>query len=97
MFIGRLEITIFLLTFKRGLRLLLTRRNNYSAHLNRERKFFHSKDHLAYRLQKKKKKEEEKIGSENAKDAETEAREALKAFDNDDVRKMDSMQDSMRK
>ena len=97
MLIGRLEVTIFLLTFKRGLKLLLNRRNNYSAHLIRERKFLKAKDHLDFKKEKKMKKNQEKSLEDNERDAEREAQEALQAISSEEARKMDSYQDSLKK
>ena len=88
MFIGRLEVTIFLLTFKRGAKLLLTRRNNYSAHLMREKKRFTALDHKAYREELAKKKEEARLLKQAEREsAEIEASEALQAIDNQEANK----------
>lgn len=82
MFIGRLEVTIFLLTIKRSIRLMLTRRNNYLAHLSREKKFLTARDRKAYREKMKAKKlDERNTRLEDRKKAEMEANEALLAFD----------------
>ena len=82
MFIGRLEVTIFLLTIMRSIRLMLTRRNNYLAHLSREKKFLTARDRKAYREKMKAKKlDERNTRLEDRKKAEMEANEALLAFD----------------
>lgn len=78
MFIGRLEVTIFLLSFKRATRLILNRRNNYSAHLNREKKFFRSRNSRL--VQEELKKDKDRLIKENQDKLEKEATEALNAL-----------------
>lgn len=83
MFIGRLEVTIFLLTLKRGIKLISNRRNNYSAHMIREKKYFTALDRKAYKDELAKKKEEERLEKiADREDASKDARQALEAIDN---------------
>ena len=81
MFIGRLEVTIFLLTLKRGIKLVSNRRNNYSAHMIREKKYFTALDRKAYKDELAKKKTQAKLERiADREDASKDASAALNAI-----------------
>ncbi len=81
MFIGRLEVTIFLLTLKRGIKLVSNRRNNYSAHMIREKKYFTALDRKAYKDELAKKKAQAKLDRiADREDASKDASAALNAI-----------------